>query len=71
MEPSNTVFCENCNRSVHYHYDPVNHWQQLLLTIFTLGLWFPIWLSMAYGPTKLCDECGEPLWGQSVTKRPS
>jgi hypothetical protein len=63
MEPSNTVFCENCNRPVRYHYDPVNHWKQLLLTIFTLGLWLPIWLSVTYGPTKLCDECGEPLWG--------
>lgn len=63
MERVETVYCSQCKKDVQYHYDPVNHWKQLLLTIFTLGLWLPIWLCMALGPTKLCNECDGPLWG--------
>jgi len=65
MANPETVFCGRCKRDVHYHYDPVNHWKQLLMTIITLGLWFPMWLCMALSPTKLCDECGGPLWGET------
>ena len=62
MEPMKTAHCSQCNKNVPYHYDPVNHWKQLLLTVFTLGLWLPMWISLAFRPTRLCNECGGPIW---------
>ncbi|OHB79525.1 MAG: hypothetical protein A2V98_05135 [Planctomycetes bacterium RBG_16_64_12] len=58
-----TVYCGRCKKHVSYHYDPVNHWKQLFLTVFTLSMWLPMWLCLTFCPTKLCDECGGPLWG--------
>ena len=63
MASAGTVYCSHCKKEVYYHFDPVNHGKQLLLTIVSLGLWLPVWLCMALSPTKLCDECDEPLWG--------
>ena len=51
-------------KEVQYHFDAVNHFAQLLLTVFTLGLWLPIWVCMVLRPTKLCDECDGPLWSE-------
>ena len=62
MESTGTVYCNQCRKEVHYHYDPVDHWKQLLLAIFSLGLWLPIWLCMVWRPTRLCDKCNGPLW---------
>lgn len=62
MSESNTARCSHCNKNVQYHYNPVNHKKQLLLTFFTIGLWLPMWLGMTLCPTKLCDECGGPIW---------
>jgi hypothetical protein len=62
MESVQTVYCSKCKKHVPYHYDPINHGKQLLLSIFTLGLWLPIWFCMVFSPTKLCDQCGGPLW---------
>jgi hypothetical protein len=39
----------------------VNHAQNLGLSIFTLGIWLPIWFFMAFSKTKTCDKCGESL----------
>ena len=63
MATAVAVYCGRCRKDVQHHYDPVNHWKQLLLTIITLGLWLPIWLCQVFGPTKLCNECGGPIWG--------
>ncbi len=62
MKNPETVFCEQCKKNVSYHYTPVNHVKQLLLSIFTLGIWLPIWLGMVYCPTKICDECNGSIW---------
>ena len=63
MESVKTAYCSQCKKDVQYHFAPINHWKQLLLTIFSLSLWLPIWLCMTFGPTKLCNECDGPLWG--------
>ncbi len=65
MATAQTVYCGRCRKAVHYHYDPVNHWKQLLLTVVTLGLWLPIWLCMVVSPTKLCNECGGAIWAET------
>ncbi len=65
MESMQVAYCSKCRQNVAYHFDSVNHGKQLLLTVFTLGLWLPIWLSVALRPTKICDECGEPIWALS------
>jgi hypothetical protein len=62
VKPVENVHCSRCRKDVSYHYDPVNHWMQLALTIFTFGLWLPMWICMVFGPTKLCNECDGPLW---------
>ncbi|NLX99099.1 MAG: hypothetical protein GXY83_23415 [Rhodopirellula sp.] len=62
MEHLETVYCSRCKKGVQYHYDPVNHWKELLVTIFTFGMWLPMWLCMVFGPTKMCNECNGPLW---------
>ena len=62
MESFETVYCSRCKKDVPYHYDPVNHWKQLLLTIMTCGLWLPIWICMVLSPTKLCNQCDGPIW---------
>jgi len=65
MANPKTVLCPRCKKKVQYHFDPVNHRKQLLLTIFTLGMWLPMWLAVAFSPTKLCNECGGPLWADT------
>lgn len=56
------VYCNECKKNVGYHYDPVNHWKNLAITIFSFGLWLPIWLLMTFAPTKICNECNRPIW---------
>jgi hypothetical protein len=65
-----TAYCRRCRKQVGYHYDPVNHWKQLLLTIGTVGLWLPMWICMAFSPTKLCNDCNEPIWDGMPAIRP-
>jgi hypothetical protein len=57
-----TRFCKHCNKAVTFHVEPVSQLKQLGLCVLTLGLWLPIWIGMIVSPTKLCDECNEPLW---------
>ena len=59
---ANTAHCSHCNKNVTFHYKTVNHKKQLLLSVFTIGLWLPMWLGMVLCPTRLCDECGGPIW---------
>ena len=55
-----TCKCCHCGKLVTFHYDPVNHTQHLWLTVFTLGLWFPMWFFDIVAKTKICDVCGKP-----------
>ena len=55
-----TCMCYRCGRPVPFHYEKINHRQQLFLTLFTLGLWLPIWLFDIIARTKICDVCGKP-----------
>ncbi|HOZ49120.1 MAG TPA: hypothetical protein PLO37_19565 [Candidatus Hydrogenedentes bacterium] len=56
-----TCPCTHCEKTVPFHYARVNHLQHLWLTLFTLGLWFPIWLFEILGRTRICDVCGKPV----------
>ncbi len=68
MSKSEIAYCGHCKMEVGYHYDPVNHRKQLFMTVLSLGLWLPIWLCLTFGPSKICDECGEPIWNDQPTK---
>ena len=70
MAESEIVYCGNCRDNVHYHYDPVNHLQQFVLSVVSLGLWFPLWMIAAFAPSKICDECKKPIWNDP-TPQPS
>jgi len=61
MEKKKTAFCSRCNKDVSYHYAEVNHLKQFIFTVFSCGLWLPMWL-MSFFPTKICDECDEAIW---------
>lgn len=62
MSSENTVLCGNCKKKVHFHLNPVNHGRQLLITLLTVGMWLPVWLTMAFCQTRYCDECDSPIW---------
>ncbi len=62
MHQEKTVHCDTCGKQVSYHFNPVNHWKNLFITILTFGIWLPMWLIMTFSPTKMCDECNEPIW---------
>jgi hypothetical protein len=62
MEKKKSVFCRKCNKKVNYHYEKVNHIVQFIVTVLSGGLWLPMWLMMIFGPTKICDECNNPIW---------
>jgi hypothetical protein len=57
-----TQFCTYCKTQVTYHTEPVDHKRELIRTIFTLGIWIPIWLLVTFAKPKLCDKCGNPLY---------
>ena len=58
MNTQNEIaYCTMCKSKVTYHFRPVNHWMQLVLCLFTLGLWGPIWLCLTLYRTKVCDKC--------------
>lgn len=62
MHKEQTVYCRHCEKQVGYHFEPVNQWKNLLISVITFGLWLPMWLIMIFGPTKICNECNAPLW---------
>lgn len=57
-----TIRCNHCGKMVEYHYDPINHRKNLILTIISVGLWLPIWLSLIFSRTKVCNVCNNPIW---------
>ena len=70
MTDSDIVYCGNCRQNVHYHFDPVNHGQQFILSILSLGLLLPLWMIATFAPSKICDQCGKPIWNDP-TPQPS
>jgi hypothetical protein len=58
----NTAFCNACKKQVHFHVKPVNHALQFVIVLLTVGIWLPVWLTMTFCRTRLCNECGEPIW---------
>jgi len=61
-QDTKTAYCNNCKKPVTFHYQPVNHLVQLIATLFTVGMWLPIWITMTFMRTRLCDECNNPIW---------
>lgn len=57
---SPTCKCSHCEKTVTFHYDEVDHLQHFWLTLFTLGLWLPMWVFDIVAKVKICDECGKP-----------
>lgn len=66
------AYCESCKRNVLFtrdvQYDTTNHILHLLLSIFTGGLWIPIWilcgLSSAFSNQNgkwMCTQCGHTV----------
>jgi len=61
-----TGFCKRCQRQVAIQRPGVNHVLHLLLTMFTLGLWFPLWMlfifagSFGLGGWR-CTTCGRKV----------
>ena len=68
MSNSESAYCGNCKKEVGYHYDPINHIKHLLLTICSLGIWLPIWVCVVVAPSKMCDQCGNPIWSDQPAK---
>lgn len=62
MSEKKTAYCSTCSKQVSYHCEKVSHVRQLLLTLISCGMWLPIWLTVTFKPTKLCDECRQPIW---------
>lgn len=54
-----TGFCKVCQRQVMIRRAGTNHVLHLLLSIFTAGLWLPIWIlsSIKIGGWR-CSACG-------------
>lgn len=54
-------FCRECNLYRPFEKERINHILHLILTILTIGFWFPVWclcgLSRALEPWR-CRECG-------------
>ena len=52
-------FCKECNKDVKVVANGLNHVLHLFLTMFSFGLWAPIWLVLAvWAKNWRCDECG-------------
>jgi hypothetical protein len=62
MNPAEKKYCHKCKKEVSCHFDPIAHWEHLLATIITCGLWLPIWIGITFYPTSICDECKEPIY---------
>lgn len=62
MSSDEMTLCRNCQRQVHFHCKPINHVQQFLCSVLTVGIWLPVWLAMTFCRTRYCDHCDEPIW---------
>ncbi len=60
-ENKTTYYCSTCQKQVTWHFQPVNHLKQALLSLVTVGLWLPMWLGLTLVKVKYCDKCQSPL----------
>jgi len=58
---ANNGYCPQCKKDVTCHYRPIDHKKELFRTLFTLGLWLPMWVGMMLVKIRVCDTCGEIL----------
>jgi sterol desaturase/sphingolipid hydroxylase (fatty acid hydroxylase superfamily) len=63
------VYCDYCERNTRHERDVKrpNHILHLLLSVFTVGLWLPIWILLGLSAQKgkwSCSQCGEVPEGQ-------
>ncbi len=59
--PQNTCYCTICKKNVTFHIKIVDHKKELMRTLFTLGLWLPMWMGLALVKIKVCDSCGQTV----------
>jgi hypothetical protein len=67
------TFCQTCGKStLHlYNADHCSHILHLFLSVFTAGLWLPVWLCLAFSAGRgepTCTVCGNK--GGSVKDAP-
>lgn len=54
------AYCKACKSQTPHEVTGPNHMRHLLVTVFTAGLWFPVWLFRALTvKNKNCRECGK------------
>jgi hypothetical protein len=46
-----------CKRNTKHSFE-VNHVLHLLISIFVIGLWVPVWAYLNYTTEYTCDRCG-------------
>jgi len=63
-EKEQQVYCNHCKEKVTWHIEPVNHQQQFFLTLFTLGMWAPIWIALTLMKIRCCDKCNATLYDE-------
>lgn len=57
--------CKTCGQPRLFEREGCNHILHLLLTVFTVGLWSPIWLLCgisAWSKPYRCPQCGQSKW---------
>jgi hypothetical protein len=64
-------FCRHCKKNTLHELDPdpVNHILHLLLTLFCIGLWLPIWILIALTAPRRrmrCSTCGQIVGAMTV-----
>ncbi len=58
--------CPTCGGPRPFNRQTCNHILHLLITLFLLGMWLPVWILMAFSPGPwTCSTCGSrDQWGQ-------
>ena len=51
-------FCKTCGKNVKREAKGTSHILHLILSIFSCGIWMPIWILCAMSATWTCSECG-------------
>lgn len=64
-ESKTSGFCKDCGKNAVLYRKSANHILHLLLSVFTLGVWLPIWflISFQFGGWR-CVNCGSKRTGQ-------
>lgn len=51
-------FCPQCNAYTRADGDSLSHLLHFVLTLFTGGLWLPVWVLLAMTRSYHCSDCG-------------